>query len=470
MVVERIRFLSVTHSSVAHSKTVEQIALNWGAEPHFYSVSELTQELRDLLSGHFTDIWVSGEISGTKLPASGHYYFTLKDETAQLRCVCFKMSARYLKFRPQDGVAVLARGRIDVYDARGEVQLVVEALEPQGHGALQLAFEQLKKKLAAEGLFDAGRKRAIPSLPERIGIVTSPTGAVIQDILQILERRFPGRHVRIYPAQVQGDGAIEQVAAGLEYFSQSGWAEVVIVARGGGSLEDLWTFNEERVARAIAACSVPVISAVGHETDFTIADFVADLRAPTPSAAAEMVISTRQSLEQRMDAAEIKLRQAMRLSLALLHGRLHRSAVDQATLHRAIGKRIQRIDELDYGLRDQWRAALDGKRRLRDAATSRLAKLDVRLKLAKASGRLEACEASAVQSIKLRLSQARGSLAPLDAHLAQLSPLKILARGYAIVERKGKIVKSPEDAPVSSEVNIRLARGELLGRVIRGRS
>ena len=246
---------------------MEQIALNWGLEPHYYSVTELTQAMREALSERFTDIWVSGEISGTKLPASGHYYFTLKDSAAQLRCVCYKMTARYLKFKPQDGIAVLARGRVDLYDARGEVQLVVEAIEPQGHGALQLAFEQLKKKLEAEGLFDRARKRPLPALPERIGIVTSPTGAVIRDMLHILERRCPGRHIRLYPAQVQGEGAAEQVTAGIEYFSVSGWAEVVIVARGGGSLEDLWTFNEEAVARSIAASSVPVVSAVGHETD-----------------------------------------------------------------------------------------------------------------------------------------------------------------------------------------------------------
>src|SRR5580693_1657234 len=269
--------------------------------------------MRALLSEHFTDIWISGEISGTRLPSSGHYYFTLKDQTSQLRSVCYKMTARYLKFKPQDGVAVLARGRLDLYDARGELQLIVEALEPQGHGALQFAFEQLKKKLAAEGLFDASRKRPLPPLPERIGIVTSSTGSVIRDILQILERRFPGRHIRIYPAQVQGEGSVEQVTAGIEYFSRTGWADVVIVARGGGSLEDLWTFNEESVARAIAESAVPVISAVGHETDFTIADFVADLRAPTPSAAAELVIGTRRSMEDRIEGCEIKLRQGMRL-------------------------------------------------------------------------------------------------------------------------------------------------------------
>jgi len=228
----------------------------------------------------------SGEISGSKTASSGHCYFTLKDQDAQLRCVCFRQSLRYLKVKPQDGMAVLARGHIDVYEARGEYQLLVEAIEPQGHGALQFAFEQLKKKLAGEGLFDAARKRPIPRLPQRIGIVTSPSGAVVRDITEILSRRFPGLHLRIYPASVQGEGSVEAVCRGIDYFSNSGWAQVVIVARGGGSLEDLWTFNEESVARAIAASSVPVISAVGHETDFTIADFVADLRAATPSAAA----------------------------------------------------------------------------------------------------------------------------------------------------------------------------------------
>ena len=445
---------------------MEQIDLNWGPEPNLYSVSVLTQAMKALLMEHFTDIWVSGEISGTKTPPSGHFYFTLKDEAAQIRCVCYKMTARYLKFKPRDGIAVLVRGRIDVYDARGEVQLVVETIEPQGHGALQLAFEQLKKKLAMEGLFDAARKRPLPTLPERIGIVTSPTGAVIRDILQILERRFPGRHVRIFPAQVQGDGSVEQVSAGIDYFSRSGWAEVVIVARGGGSMEDLWTFNVERVARAIADCSVPVISAIGHETDFTIADFVADLRAPTPSAAAELVICTRQSLEDRQVAAEIKLRQSMRLAIALLARRLHRIAVDQTTLHRAIGKQMQRVDELDYRIRDHWRAIMDPRRRAVETATARLSQLDVRLSLARARRRLEACEASAAQSIKLQLSQAGHAIGPLEAHLKQLSPLRILERGYAIVEHNGKIVKSPADAPKKSELQIRLSTGELKARVV----
>src|SRR6266446_2649608 len=304
--------LMIWHSMEA----VEQIALDWTPEPHYFSVSELTTALRGVFTEYFKDIWVAGEISGAKLAHSGHYYFTLKDEEAQLRCVCYKMAARYLKFKPQDGVAVLARGRVDLYDARGDLQLIVEAIEPRGHGALQLAFEQLKKKLEGEGLFAAERKRALPALPERIGIVTSPSGAVIEDMLHVLERRCPGRHIRLYPAQVQGEAAVQQVTDGIEYFSRSGWAEVVIVARGGGSLEDLWTFNEERVARAIAACSVPVISAVGHETDFTIADFVADMRAPTPSAAAEIVAAHEAQFCSLLATLTTNLARSMQFSIA----------------------------------------------------------------------------------------------------------------------------------------------------------
>jgi exodeoxyribonuclease VII large subunit len=451
---------------VRYTGRVEQFTLDWGnAERRYYTVSELTGEMRDLLSTEFSDVWVSGEISGAKLPASGHYYFTLKDESAQVRCVCYKMTARYLKFKPQDGVAVLARGRIDLYDARGDVQLIVEALEPQGHGALQFAFEQLKRKLAAEGLFDPERKKPLPALPERIGIVTSPSGAVIRDILQILERRCPGRHIRLYPTLVQGEGAAEQIAAGIEYFGESDWAEVVIVARGGGSLEDLWAFNEERVVRAIAASPVPVISAVGHETDFTIADFVADLRAPTPSAAAEMVIATRQSLADRLDAGEHKLKQAARLTLALLARRLNGVIVDHARLHRAIGRRMQRVDELEYSLRDGVRMAVEGRKRALDTVSARLVQQDVRLQFADARRRLEACDAAVAQSMRWRLSQARGALAPLSAHLDQLSPLKILERGYAIVEREGKIVKSPEDAPRGASIQVRVAQGSLRAKV-----
>src|SRR5712691_5982196 len=344
---------------------MEQFVLQFGPERSVLTVSELNAAIRGLLDREFFDVWVSGEISGVKIAGSGHYYFTLKDAEAQLRCVCFRSTARFLKFKPQDGAAVLARGRVDVYEARGEYQLQVEVLELQGHGALQFAFEQLKKKLAAEGLFEQARKRPLPRFPARIGIVTSRRGAVISDMIHILSRRFPGLHIRIFPAQVQGPGSIEEVCRGIEYFSRTGWAEVVIVARGGGSLEDLWTFNEELVVRAIAKSVAPVISAIGHETDFTIADFVADLRAPTPSAAAELVVRTREEILDQIASLRHRLIQLMRYRIAMAWSRSRQQGVDRgrSLLHRAIGRRLQRIDELQYRLRERLRLALDSRLR-----------------------------------------------------------------------------------------------------------
>jgi len=448
---------------------MEQMALVWGAVHKTYTVAELTASIRGLLTSEFDDIWVSGEISGARTVSSGHCYFTLKDQDAQLRCVAFRASLRYLKFKPQDGVAVLARGRIDVYDARGEYQLLVEALEPQGHGALQFAFEQLKKKLAAEGLFDAARKRPLPRLPRRIGIVTSPTGAVIRDITEILSRRFPGLHIRLYPALVQGDGSAEAVARALEYFSQSGWPDVVILARGGGSLEDLWTFNEELVARAIAASRMPVISAVGHETDYTIADFVADLRAPTPSAAAELVICTREQLLDQAGALEHKLVQVLRYRLAMAARRLHQQGVERASalLHRNIGRLGQRVDDLTYRLRDRMSARSSAQRRQLEEWTARLRSLDLRLRLAAARRRVEAAEGALVQLVRLRIARARGRLEQTAAHLTQLSPLKILERGYAIVTNEsGRVVKEAGQAPEGSVIGVRVARGRIAARVL----
>jgi exodeoxyribonuclease VII large subunit len=341
------------------SSAMEQMALQLQPSRRLYTVAELNAHIRAVLDEEFSDIWVAGEISGVRLPSSGHYYFDLKDGKSQIRCVCYRMTARYLKFKPRDGIEVIARGRVDVYEARGEYQLLVESLEPRGHGALQFAFEQLKNKLLAEGLFDEGRKRPLPKLPRRIGIVTSPSGAVIQDMLNVLARRFPGLHVRLYPAQVQGEGAVDAVCRGIGFFSRSGWAEIVIVARGGGSLEDLWTFNEEEVARAIASCSIPVVSAIGHETDFTIADFAADLRAPTPSAAAELVVCTREQLLDQIGARRKALAQALRYSLSMAAKRLHTQGIDRATttIHRSIGRAFQRVDELERAAAENGPAA-----------------------------------------------------------------------------------------------------------------
>jgi exodeoxyribonuclease VII large subunit len=450
---------------------MEQFTLQWQPvepERRIFTVTELNEAVRAMLSNEFQNIWVSGEISGTKTATSGHCYFTLKEADSQISCVSFRSTLRYLKFKPQDGVAVLARGSLDVYAARGAYQLIVEALEPRGHGALQFAFEQLKRKLGAEGLFDAARKRPIPKFPRRIGLVTSSTGAVIEDMLRILGRRFPGLHIRLFPARVQGDGSIEEVTAGLDYFSKSGWADVVIVGRGGGSLEDLWTFNEEAVARAIARCSVPVISAVGHETDVTIADFVADLRAPTPSAAAEMVICTRQELLDQLDAGDHRMVRAMRLRIAVASRRLHETGVDRiaSILHRKVGRTLQRVDECDYRLRHGVREIADGHGRRLEGLERRLREMDLRLRLSRSRQRLEIAIQKATQSIRMHQARYRARFDPLAVHLAQLSPLRILDRGYAIVQdEEGRLVKDATMVGVDSGIRVRLARGRLAAQV-----
>jgi exodeoxyribonuclease VII large subunit len=447
---------------------VEQIAIQWEPQRRYLSVSEFTEILRGFLDREFGDFWISGEISGCKLSSAGHYYFILKDTKAQIRCACFRGSARYLRFKPQDGVAVLARGRADLYSERGDLQFIVEALEPQGHGALQIAFEQLKKKLAAEGLFDTARKRALPQFPQRVGIVTSPSGAVIQDMVNVLSRRFPGVHIRLYPVLVQGEGSMDAICRGIDYFSDSSWAQVVIIARGGGSLEDLWAFNEEVVARAIARCSVPVISAVGHETDFTIADFVADLRAPTPSAAAELVVCTRQQLLDQIESCRTKMEQAIHFRIAQSGRRLYQQGIDRAVanLQRAVGRRAQQVDELDYRVRELFRASQSARNLKLADLEKRLRKQDVQLRFARARHRLEQARQSLEQCMRLQLTRAAGALTPLNAHLTQLSPLKILERGYSIVENaSGTVVKSPADAPVGSAVEIRLAQGRIAATV-----
>jgi exodeoxyribonuclease VII large subunit len=444
---------------------VEQFALDFQLAPErqIFTVSELNAAIRAVLDGEFPDIWVSGEISGTKLAASGHYYFTLKEREAQVRCVAFRSAHRYWKIKPLDGLAVLARGRLDVYEARGEYQLLVEMLEPQGFGALQLAFEQLKKKLAAEGLFAVERKRPLPRFPRRIGIVTSPRGAAVADLIQILTRRFPGVHIRLFPALVQGEGSVEEVCRGLEYFSRTKWPDLVIVGRGGGSLEDLWTFNEEAVARAIAGSAVPVISAVGHETDVTIADFVADLRAPTPSAAAEMAVPTRDELIERIVALQAKATQGLRYRLAMLERRLRQQGIERAlsVLHRRIGRGQQRVDEQQYRMRERLRAAIDQRERARRTLETRLGRFDMRPRLAADRRRMETAHAAAFESMRFRVSRRRSRWEQLAAKLSQLSPLRILERGYAIVSNEAGILKEADQAPAGSRIHVRLAKGEL---------
>src|SRR5579863_8450655 len=288
-----------------------------------WKVSELTECLAELLERAFRDIWIEGEVSNYRPAQSGHLYFTLKDSRSQIRCVCFRDQARTLKFRPEDGLHITVRGSLGVYELRGEYQVYVTHIEPVGLGALQLAFEQLKKKLQDEGLFDEARKKPLPVLPRCIGIVSSPTGAAIRDILRVLKRRFPNVHVQLYPVKVQGEGAAGEIVQALRYFNRAKTVDVLILARGGGSLEDLWAFNEEVVARAIFASEIAVISGVGHETDFTIADFVADVRASTPSAAAELVVQTRREFDKHIADLRETLAQLIRYRLLELSRRIH---------------------------------------------------------------------------------------------------------------------------------------------------
>src|SRR5262250_214768 len=317
-----------------------------------YSISELSFEIREMLERRFTDIWVEGELSNFKTSAAGHLYFTLKDDRAQLNSVCFRNTARLLRFRPENGKRFRARGRVSAYEGRGEYQLIVEVLEPAGLGALQLAFEQLKEKLDKEGLFKQERKRPIPAFPRKIGIVTSPKSAALRDILTVLKRRHNAVNVLIFPAEVQGDSASLQVMEGIDYLSRSTDVDVIIVARGGGSMEDLWPFNEERIARAIVRSQKPVISAVGHEVDFTIADFVADVRAATPSAAAEIVIQSKVEIADRVRQLETRLESQMKYRLSDMRSFLSSKVGSRGFVvaENRIRRMTQRVDDLAFRL------------------------------------------------------------------------------------------------------------------------
>ena len=438
-------------------------------ERRVYTLRELSDSIRGTLERGFTNIWISGEISGTKLIPSGHCYFTLKDSEAQIKCVCWKLSYWRLRFKPKDGMQVLARGRVDIYELRSEYQFVVESIEPQGQGALQLAFDQLKQKLLLEGLFEAARKRALPRYPRRIGIVSSPKGAVIRDFIEILSRRFPGLHVRLFPARVQGPGSVEDVCRGLEYFGKNRWADLVVIARGGGSLEDLWTFNEEPVARAIAECLIPVVSAIGHETDITIADFVADLRAPTPSAAAEMLVCTRQELLDRIAAQRARAAQLVRFRIATLARRLHEQAIDRATtlLHRSFARRTQRIDDAEERLRTEMRKRLAALERRRRTLEEKLRYFDLRHRFSRDRQRMNEAIYRATALIRASLNRRHQRFETLTAKLEQLNPRQVLSRGYAIVlNDRGEIVKEAAGAAPADEIRVLFAADSLKAKVL----
>ena len=438
-----------------------------------WPVRDLVARARDLVEREFVDVWVEGEISNCRAAPSGHIYFTLKDAEAQLPVVLFRRQATLLRFRPEDGLHVLVRGRVSVYEQRGQMQLVAETMEPVGAGSLQLAFEQLKERLKAEGLFDAARKRPLPAFPRTAGIVTSPSGAVIRDFLNIVRRRHSGLNILLYPVSVQGESAPAEIEAGIAALNSlsrdsSGLIDVIVIARGGGSLEDLAAFNSERVARAIAASRVPVVSAVGHETDFTIADFAADLRAPTPSAAAELVTEAHHKVGDRLAAQSARLERATRFQL--LQIRQHLAHVQESRAYSRVSALLhrlaQRLDDLAF--RQESALSAQIRRRQTRIADLRAAVLrhDPRQSIAHARAHLADYRTRLQRSMEQTLHASRATAGALDARLHTLSPLAVLDRGYALVlGADGRVIRSAAKVAPGDALTTRLADGEFSSRV-----
>jgi len=492
---------------------MDQLQFNLQPERRVFTVADLTARIRDLLARNFTDVIVQGEISNCRPAASGHIYFILKDDRAQIRCVFFKQQQRGLRFRPEDGLKVSVRGSISVYEQRGEYQIYVESLEPLGRGSLQLAFEQLKKKLQEEGLFDPARKRPLPLLPSRIGLITSPTGAAVRDVVRILTRRFPNVRLTLYPVRVQGEGASIQIIEALSYFNRKLAADVILLVRGGGSIEDLWAFNEEGVARALATSKIPVICGVGHETDFTIADFAADMRASTPSAAAELVIHTRREFDkhvanlretsgklihyrllefsrrvhelgsrrgfrrpqdllrqnrQRTDEMTSRLMLGVRAHFNQTHKRLTRAQVSVARfdLRARVSIYHKRVANLQAQLAVDLRARLETARRRFLATHLRIVSFDFRVKIAALRLRLERYQHDLGACSKDRLRSKREEVRRLSLQLEERGPGKVLERGYAIVtDAAGTILRASEQVSLGDQISIRLWRGRLAAEV-----
>ena len=433
-----------------------------------WPVRELVGQIRELVELEYVDVWVEGEISNFRPAPSGHIYFTLKDADAQLPIVLFRRQAMLLRFRPEDGLHVLVRGRVSIYEQRGQLQLVAETMEPVGAGSLQLAFEQLKERLKAEGLFDSARKRPLPPFPRTVGIITSRTGAVIRDFLNVVARRHSGLNVLLYAVSVQGDSAPAEIVRALADLNTSGRVDLIVLARGGGSLEDLAAFNSEQVARAIAASSLPVVSAIGHETDFTIADFVADLRAPTPSAAAELVTTAQHRIAEHLATQSHRLDRGMRLRLLQAQQCLSTLRVDRAEsrvttlLHRS----AQRLDDLAFRLESGMAASLRTRRARVDTLAAGCIRHDPRQSIAEARMRLVNLHTRLDLSFEGTLKRAALRLGSLDARLRSLSPLSVLDRGYALVfAADGSVVRSSLQLARGDVVKTRLAEGSFTSRV-----
>ena len=431
-----------------------------------YTVSRLNSEVRASLESGFPLLWIEGEISNLARPRSGHLYFSLKDERAQVRCAMFRNRSLQLGFTPEDGMQVLTRARVSLYEARGEFQLIIEHMEEAGDGALRRAFEAMKQRLYKEGLFDSSHKKPLPEQPRTIGVITSSSGAAIHDILSVLKRRSPSTRVVLYPVAVQGDGAAEEVAAAIRLADERAECEVLIVGRGGGSLEDLWAFNEEQVARAIYECRLPIVSAVGHEIDFTIADFVADRRAPTPSAAAELLSLDQASLLSRLQQLQSRLHRTM-------ENRLYFNGQQLSGLQRRLKHPGRRLQEISQRLDELEQRMLNGRLGLQRHMAARVKELQARLqaqnpghRLRRRLDRQEALARRLQHSMHLTLEKHSRHIAMLAHNLDTVSPLATLARGYAIVsDSAGHIVRDSHEVETGSQISARLARGRLLCRV-----
>ena len=437
-----------------------------------FSISRLNSELRHVLEGSFPLLWVQGEISNLATPRSGHLYFSLKDSQAQIRCALFRNRRTLLRFVPDNGNLVLARARVALYEPRGDCQLIIEHLEPAGDGALQQAFEQLNQKLAAEGLFDSERKRPIPPYPARIGVISSPSGAAVRDVLQVLGRRFPAATVTLYPSSVQGDSAPRELRSALQLAEARGREDVLILTRGGGSLEDLAAFNDESLARAIAAASIPVVSAVGHEIDFTIADFVADRRAPTPSAAAELASPDSAELLARFNQFDRRIRQQLAMQMRQAAYRLAQASARLQAQHPGarLAQQQQRLDELQMRMTRQMDARIHQARLAMSRTNNRLLAQHPRTRLREFRSRLQQVTDRLAGTIRRDLQARQRQLASHARELNAVSPLATLERGYSITTlADGSVVTAASDVAIDAKLSIRLAAGRLDARVT-GRS
>jgi exodeoxyribonuclease VII large subunit len=458
-----------TFDDVSDATTLKVPSSALPTQRRIWTVRDLVIDIRQQVEGGYPDLWVEGEISNYRAAPSGHIYFTLKDGEAQLPVVLFRRQAILLRFRPADGLAVLVRGRISIYESRGQLQLIAETIEPRGAGALQLAFEQLKARLLAEGLFDAARKRPLPPFPKCIGIITSPAGAVIRDIVNIARRRHARLNLLVYPAVMQGTTCCTTVAAGIRYFNNNPTlVDVIILARGGGSIEDLSGFNDESLARSIAASKIPLVSAIGHETDFTIPDFVADLRAPTPSAAAELVTAAQHRIDEHIQSLTTRAYRAGRFHLLSARQRYARLSSESVLnrLRDAVSRRDQRIDELNLRLNAATSRRVRANTQRLTLVTERLRRQNISIRISTTQRRLQSATERLLRTSARAISANQTRLNRASTRLEALSPLAVLNRGYALVyTTDGMLLRSAADTAPGEIIRARLAEGTLIAKV-----